>query len=228
MESHGFSRKKVVARQSFGQTLKRLREAQKLTLAGAEDQTKIRERYLGEIERDEFNRLPPAHAKGFIRRYGFFLGLDGDTIEAELIHLDHAATHRSLFLPGTLPLPPRWIITPKTVAIGLAIAVGLGAVGYVANQVRLFAAPPRLDIASPKNEAVAQSDELTVSGRTDPGATMSVDNVAADVDANGQWQATVALRPGLNQITIRSVNRLKKRTEKKLTILFSTPSPQPS
>ena len=62
---------------SLGQVLRSTRERKRISLSYAAAQTRIKVQYLEWMERDDFSRMPaPAYAKGFIRMYAGFLGLD--------------------------------------------------------------------------------------------------------------------------------------------------------
>src|SRR5713226_5090425 len=62
----------------IGSTLREARERQAFELADVERATKIRLRYLAALEEERFERLPGgAYAKGFLRSYAEFLGLEG-------------------------------------------------------------------------------------------------------------------------------------------------------
>jgi cytoskeleton protein RodZ len=67
-----------------GNKLREARTRKKLSLQEAEGATKIRGRYLGAIENDEWDQLPgDTYARAFIRTYGRYLGLDGDRLAEE-------------------------------------------------------------------------------------------------------------------------------------------------
>jgi cytoskeleton protein RodZ len=68
----------------IGEALKRARTRQKIDIRTAEAETKIRIKYLRALETEEWEVLPgPAYAKGFLRTYAQFLGLDGDALVDE-------------------------------------------------------------------------------------------------------------------------------------------------
>jgi cytoskeleton protein RodZ len=65
----------------IGATLREARVRKRLTLQQAEDDTKIRVKYLQAMENEEFDALPGAtYAKGFLRGYATYLGLDPEII----------------------------------------------------------------------------------------------------------------------------------------------------
>ena len=68
----------------IGQRLRQAREAKELSLADVEAQTRIRQRYLSALESGDWDELPnPVAARGFLRTYATFLGLDPDEFLTE-------------------------------------------------------------------------------------------------------------------------------------------------
>src|SRR5207247_7295186 len=60
------------------------RERKGVDLYRAERDTKIRARYLGALERGEYNELPgDVYTKGFLRNYALYLGLDPDEVVSQ-------------------------------------------------------------------------------------------------------------------------------------------------
>lgn len=65
----------------IGSTLRETRVRRKTTLQQAEDDTKIRVKYIQAMENDDFDLMPsPAYVKGFLRTYSGYLGLDADVM----------------------------------------------------------------------------------------------------------------------------------------------------
>ncbi len=68
----------------IGSALRAARERRGLELGELARETRIRERYLSALEQEQFELLPArAYAKGFLRVYADFLGLDGRLIVEE-------------------------------------------------------------------------------------------------------------------------------------------------
>lgn len=66
---------------SFGAWLRRQREIREIPLREIADVTKISMRYLEALESDRFDLLPaPVFAKGFLREYSRYVGLDPDEV----------------------------------------------------------------------------------------------------------------------------------------------------
>lgn len=86
---------------TLGQILKSTRERKRISLSQAAVKTRIKLQHLEMMERDDFSKMPaPAYAKGFLRMYADFLGLDAAPLVQEYVqkHLRREA--------GSAPPPP--------------------------------------------------------------------------------------------------------------------------
>ena len=70
---HGIGRQLAEARQEKG-----------LTLAEVEQRTRIRSRYLRDLEHERFDVLPAVYVLGSLKTYAEFLGLDGTALSRRL------------------------------------------------------------------------------------------------------------------------------------------------
>jgi transcriptional regulator with XRE-family HTH domain len=67
----------------IGSTLKQRREARHLSIAQVAEQTRIRPHYLQALETDDLSAIPSmAQARGFLRNYSEFLGLNLDELSS--------------------------------------------------------------------------------------------------------------------------------------------------
>ncbi|HEX2992945.1 MAG TPA: RodZ domain-containing protein, partial [Anaerolineales bacterium] len=70
---------------TIGQKLKAAREDQRLTFEKVFESTRIRVQYLQALEADDLSVMPsPVQARGYLRNYAEYLGLDVDTVLEEL------------------------------------------------------------------------------------------------------------------------------------------------
>jgi len=109
----------------IGSSLRGARERQQIKLSDVEQATRIRTKYLQALEDERFELLPgTAYAKGFLRTYADFLGLDG---------LRFVDEFNERFAPEEVPEAappvrvrrPRRLLDARLVAIPLAIGIGL-------------------------------------------------------------------------------------------------------
>ncbi|HET9912675.1 MAG TPA: helix-turn-helix domain-containing protein, partial [Anaerolineales bacterium] len=94
---------------TIGQRLKAEREAQRLTLEKVFEATRIRVQYLQALEADDISVMPsPVQARGYLRNYAEFLGLDVDRILDELREVSAQQTSGEVIGPAdrTPATPP--------------------------------------------------------------------------------------------------------------------------
>lgn len=136
-----------------GPILEAKRREKGLSLKDVEQSTKIRTRYLEGLEREDYSILPdPIYARGFLKTYANFLGLDGERLAREL--KDHRVPRRErqlgyqspeisefeqpLIGPGTIDNAERRRISGPTiltlVLAVLIIAVVIGVLYFIGRQ----------------------------------------------------------------------------------------------
>jgi cytoskeletal protein RodZ len=105
---------------TIGQRLKVEREERRLTLEKVFEATRIRVQYLQALEADDLSVMPsPVQARGYLRNYAEFLGLDVDRILDELRELSTQQTSGEVIGPAdqTPSAPPLAIESMDTVPV---------------------------------------------------------------------------------------------------------------
>src|SRR5512135_1960943 len=91
---------------TVGQQLRQARENRSLSIDQAAMATKIRPHYLRALEADELSAMPSiAHARGFLRAYAGFLGLNAEALLANKT-TDEAASPGSTASAANQPTGP--------------------------------------------------------------------------------------------------------------------------
>src|SRR3712207_5200271 len=72
------------AEPGIGRSLEEARQSKGLSLREVEQRTRIRSRYLRDLERDDFDVLPAVYVLGSLKTYADFLGLDGAALSRQL------------------------------------------------------------------------------------------------------------------------------------------------
>lgn len=222
MAGIGFTRKKVESL-TLGEKLRKLRGDFRITLVEASRNTKIQARYLEYLENGQYEKLPAdVYVKGFLRSYARFLGVD----EAALIKLYERERniqanlepekHHSPTRPS-LPISSL-VITPRTIVLIVTALVVAGVFGYLYREFQSFAAEPRLVILEPAPGSIVETSEITLLGKTDKGARVSVNGEAVFVGGEGDFSEKLTLQSGLNTITIVSINRFEKQKTETLSL----------
>jgi hypothetical protein len=131
----------------IGSQLRAAREAQGLTLEQAFKATRIKQSFLEAIEANQFQALPGmVQARGFVRSYANFLGLDGEHL-ASLLDADK--TVKTDIRP--MPAAPKPIVTPPPV-----------------SPKPIVQAPPKPAVVTSPKPVVAQPEKSTQALGTRP------------------------------------------------------------
>lgn len=195
----------------IGQRLSEARQEKNLSIEQVAKATKIRPNFLSAIEKGEYDKLPSfTYAQGFICNYAEFLNLPRDEILA-LFRREFDEKKHIKVLPDTLAAPkssfiPRIYFHQAVVAFIFGLTILIGYLGY---QLRTMFIPPALVIESPRENAQTPSN-LSVTGTTDPNATVYVNNESVSINPDGKFTKSLTLFPGKNTITVKSKNRFGK------------------
>jgi len=199
---------------TVGSILKEARIAKNLTLEDVEKVTKIRAKFLDAIEQDAYHLLPsPIYAKGFVKNYGEYLGLDSARVMA-FFRRQTVDVKRSALLPrksedigvkGFRITPGRFV----ALIVGAFILVFLVYFGF---QYQKLYMPPTLTISTPTQESIVKEKKLDILGSTNPDATVTVNGVSVTVRSDGRFFTQVNVEPGINTINILATSRFGKTT----------------
>ncbi|OGG01376.1 hypothetical protein A2Z33_02410 [Candidatus Gottesmanbacteria bacterium RBG_16_52_11] len=206
---------------TVGSMLRSARIARKLSIEDVEKATRIRKKFLTAIEADDFTSIPsPAYAKGFIRNYSDFVGLDQSRVLAFFRRQTMEAPKSTLLPKGMAePLNASVIrLTPGRFLMLVILGFAAAFIAYFGLQVRRIQHPPVLSVESPADGIIISDRRIDVLGRTDPDATVSVNGIGILVRSDGKFFDQVSLEPGSNLITISSTSRFGKSVTETLTV----------
>ena len=201
-------------RGQIGPLLEKKRLEKGLSLKEAEQATKIRTRYLKGLEREDPTALPdPVYARGFLKTYANFLGLDGEQLSREF--RDHRAPRRERYLdyerpqrgefdqpiinPGGVDDAERRRISGATiftiVLAVLVLAVVIGALYYVGSR-----STSNIPNNAPEEELVDEQGAEDDSSREEPAAGPESKTGAEDRADDASNEGSEAV-----QVTVRVV-----------------------
>lgn len=212
----------------LGDALRAQRERMGLTVLQAAEDTRIRDKFLRALESGDYQTLPGAvYTKGFLRNYADYLGLDADGLIAQFQAERGAPDAPRSFEPMRPIMRRSVILTPAVlVPVGVLAAVVLF-VGYIYYQFTTFAVPPRIEIAEPAGDAITQSSEYTIRGRTAPDARITIrvfpgPETVPDVRpaADGSFSARIPLKPGANHLEVQVLDATGKVNQASRTIRY--------
>lgn len=197
-----------------GQRLRSQRLKKGLTFEEISKATKIKVPFLLAIEKGEYEKLPPAtYAQGFVRNYASFLGMPEKEILA-IFRREYNEEKVVKVLPEGLAkreeFPLRRFRFQQTAKIIIFIFIIL--LGYMLFQYRYAIINPPLKVTKPTEGSVAASQTITVEGKTDPNASLFLNNDPVTLDSNGNFKKAITVFTGKSTITIKVVNYFGRET----------------
>lgn len=195
-----------------GERLQKERTRKGLTLEEVAKATKIRLQFLQAIEKGDYKSLPSsAYIQGFIRNYAEFLELPvRETVAIFKREFDEreylGVLPKSFTKPEHSALAGfRFGWTPLFIILGLVFILF-----YVIFQYRSAFINPSLTITAPQENAVVASQIITVTGKTDPNDTVTINDLPAFTDKDGNFKKDITVFAGANSITVKTVNNFGK------------------
>jgi cytoskeletal protein RodZ len=218
-----------------GEILQTARERKGIDLVRAERETKIRARHLVALERGDLDDLPaPVYAKGFLRNYSLYLGLDPDEMISRWRR--EADQPRRIEAVKVAP-PPQPITAPRQgfkLTSGLLVAVILslivvGFVGYVALQLVRFSQNPEIALSGPPiRRLTPNATTVILQGTAAPNARISATGAAdlertTTADASGGWTIEMPVGIGRNDFVVTSTDLETGRDSIGLQVIAEVP-----
>jgi cytoskeleton protein RodZ len=220
----------------LGETLRAQREKKGITLEQAASDTRIREKFLKALEDSDYQTLPgTVYTKGFLRNYAEYLELDTEeTVVQFHQERDQPDAPRS-FKPMN-PIMRRSLIFTPAVFVPVIVLAGIVLfVSYLYYQFVSFAVPPRIDVTDPPSDAITQSADFVVKGRTVPDGRVTVQVfpgplTVADIhpDSDGAFAVNVQLNPGSNHIVVEVLDVTGKVGRASRTVRLETVASSPA
>lgn len=214
---------------TVGQILQDARVNRKIDLEEVSRITRIRPVLLKYLESDDYRHLPSSTvAKGFIRNYSEFLGLNPDHTQA-IFRRDFIENEQGQIVPRGMvdPINKRTIWTPRTTVLAGVIAIFLIFGGYLFYQYKKLTGPPTLRVDNPADQVQVTEPNLEISGSTDPEATLSVNGQLVILESGGKFIFRVPLQPGENVVTLVATGKSGKTSSLDRHVYLTTGKTNP-
>ncbi|OGE27499.1 hypothetical protein A2867_01330 [Candidatus Daviesbacteria bacterium RIFCSPHIGHO2_01_FULL_40_11] len=208
---------------TVGQILREERERKFYTLEEIEKATKIRKELLEALEAGQYSKLPPpTFVQGFIKNYGKFLKLDIDKLLAIFRREFSEGAHPPRILDSFKdPVEKkRFKLTPARAFGGVILSLIIIFFVYLWIEYRFLIGGPFLEVNQPVNQFNSSSATVQVIGRTDPEASLSINNQEIGVDPSGKFSQEIKLSDDINTIEISAVSKSGKVTKVERTVFF--------
>jgi len=213
---------------NLGEILKSQRKKRKLTYNQVYAKTKIQQQYIKALEQNDYSIFDGRlHAKGFLKIYAGLLGLNvnqilalwrreyGYTFEESSDDRENSSTRKLIKSLGN-----SISITPTRVFVSLGTLLLLSFFGYLFYSYKKYSGPPTLEVHSPENNAIVENSLIDITGKTDIDSILFVNGEKILLQSDGAFATSLSLREGVNTLSITSINKLDKKTEKVLTVIY--------
>jgi cytoskeletal protein RodZ len=204
-------------RSAVGEKLREAREIRGVDLFRVERDTKIRTKFLSALENGDFADLPgDVYARGFLRNYATYLGMDADELEEEWREEAGQAAPIKPIIVGPQPLTMRRRVTFERshVVIGIVAIIVLVVAGYFGFQLTRYLSYPTVNVAAAGASPVVVGigdTQYVLSGVATPNTTVLIswngqDPKSVTSDDSGHWTYHAVLQAGSNQFDITAKN----------------------
>ncbi len=207
-----FTKRPLAGQETLGDRLRQLREERRATLEEASKAVIVPAKYLDALERSAYTELPGlVYARNFVRQYATWLSLPVETA-MEKFEQEFQVVH------GRRVESPRLVARAKTefpwylrhgrflIASGIILIV----LTYLVIQAVRLLRPPFMEVLQPSTDISISENSIVVSGRTQPGVEVRINNQQTDVAADGTFVETVDLQTGLNTLKITGQRKISK------------------
>lgn len=210
--------------ETLSEYLLKIRQGFNFSISDLVKQTGIPANALLLLERGDYAKLPAqVYVKGFLQKLARVYGVDPQvlidqynleqTVNTNIIQA-HLKSKTKKFLYWE-----NFTLTPKIFSILVSIIFIAFTVIYIVWQVFAIAQTPFLEIVSPQNLTATDKTFIVVEGRTDPSATVTVNNEPVFVNNEGKFFTNVGLSAGPKELVIIATNRFRRRINKQLTVI---------
>lgn len=203
--------------QSLGNLFKSIRLNKNISLEEVEKNLNIAIKFIKAIEENNWKIFPgPTYTKGFLIRYGNFLGLDQDKIISFFKKIEPQLKSSDYQKNTTAKSTRRTIEIRKIIFAGLFLLVVL----YITLTLFKSFLPPKIIILSPKNNLITREKSVTIEGKVKTEAQVFINDQPVIFKSPGYFKEVVEIPTiGENLITIRALdNRGKEKIiQRKIT-----------
>lgn len=198
---------------SVGEILKKNRLEKNLSLDDVEKATKIRKKFLAQIEENNWYFASRIYVEGIVKNYARFLGLNHQKIIA-FLRRDYdnkdEINFRKKLSSSFLDVDREKIFKTIFLVIFFMVLV------YFGYQLKKYLTPPKIIILSPKKTTFVNEEKIQIVGETLPGSEINIFGNKIYPDKQGRFTFDLPLTKEKNQVVIEVTgpNGKKNQIEK--------------
>lgn len=193
-----------------GEILKEEREKRNLTLADIEKTTRIRKKNLEAIEKNDWeNFSSKTYILGIIKSYGKFLHLDEEKLAAFFrreYEKKEEVRFKQKISKSHLTSETKKMFQRMIAFILLAFFL------YFGYQLKIYFSPPKVEIISPKVTVFKREEKITLIGKTEKEAMITVNGERVYQNKDNVFSVTVPLSQSKNEVIIEVIGANGRKT----------------
>ena len=195
---------------TLGEALKETRLKKRYSRERLEKETKIKKEFIKAIEDENWEVLPEFPVlTGFVKNIATVLKIN---LNQTVAFLRRDYPPKSLRINPKPDVANKFSWSPRLTFLAGIITVSLFILGYLVFQYLKFITPPNLTVINPKEEQVVNQLILEVTGKTNPEATIKVNNQPALVDEEGNFTTEIEIFEGTGEVVVKAISRSGKET----------------
>ncbi|MBX4186762.1 MAG: DUF4115 domain-containing protein [Candidatus Doudnabacteria bacterium] len=224
--SEALFKTKQVKIDTLGEYLQQVRKQLNLDIKTVSILAQVKPVYLELLEAGAYAKLPAdVYIRGFLKSLANFYHIK------EQILIDQYEKERGFETSTVVNLPALkknyLSLTPRTLIVGASLLVAVIAIVYIGLEIRSVLVPPYLQLLEPGNDLTVDGNSIVVSGKSEIGAEVFINNQPVLSDQSGNFTETLLLSSGLNVVEVSAKNKFNKtsRVERKITSNSTTVQP---
>ncbi len=195
---------------TVGDMLRRAREQKKISLEQLEKRLRIRTRFLEAIEHNDWQLFgSKIYISGIIKSYAQEVGVDAKKalvfFRRDYEHVEDMTLKKRV---------PNTMLRSASKVYSYIVFFGIGVIflAYFGYQLSIFLLPPRITIVSPTEKSFKRRERITVTGRTEKEAVITIFGTRVYPNENGVFSYDLPLKIGTNQIVIEAIGANGKKS----------------
>ena len=215
--------------ETLGEYLREVRTSLGFSVADVAAKTGIQLKFIDQLEEGKLAALPPeVYVQGFLRQLGALYGISADTLheqyKKELAIATQLGKRSKLEEVVRNSFLGRFVVTPKAVSISAGTAFVVITLVYIVWQILSINKTPSLTIDQPTQNQIVKDSAVAVSGKTDPGMSLTINDESVFVDTSGNFQTQVGVNNGPKNLVFVAKNKFGKTASQTISIIGQTPS----
>jgi len=221
--------KKKVRMETLSEYLREVRKQLGLSVKQVSGKSGVAQKFIQALESGEFSQLPPdVYVLGFLNQLAETYSVPTDVLvkqfKKERGIAEQVATPAKARPTRSSRILNSIVVTPKLLSLAVGGLVLLVIVLYIIYELVSLSSAPSLTVSEPQDGQIVQSGSVAVAGKTDPGATLTINGKIIALDKDGTFKTTVAVAGGSQELDIAAQSKFSKTTTKTIKITSEAPS----